>query len=710
MLGLALTSTLAGVACKGDPATSESNESPSPHAKAGTQRAPSRIESLKLDELGAQPGFLDQGPIYAAVRAGRAQAFLREIPLPGDVIREFARARQEIGFDPLTDDMLARFAIPEDAVISMTLGRPLGIDHIEPIRNGLRRDNRFLTALSKVMQDTEARKSEVVEVSVAIKVEETTRQAVPVPEAIDAPEEPPPPLDESPPPFVPEVPGGVIGGIAYDPGPPPLSPGERREIDELLAHADATALQFHFHIPSDDPDKILTELRTRIPPSELADAKTYCRGLEVEICAAGGRELFIARREKKAVVFDVLLYPGRYNGSAATRLPAAVEALEAPPATLEALEHMAGHASVYFDASAWVQAATLEQTSSAMLSLTWSGDDPRRDVDRRFREVDALRQLFDTTRLFDGLVASVHHERERTQLQASWLIGEGQQKLAQSTLTPPPIRVAVPSLAALCEGALLCGRSRGVPSPQQLGTSLGLGVYGNADALDDALGQADEAGAFLLLISTWPNALGTASWQLPLAEARGPEAALVRGLLDAIARIQGMGISVRSIEIDRRSLQAEYALYARVPASDLSLVSTLLAMAEMRLTPTTVDGIEGEVRELRIPEDDVPAVLMTREDSELLKNEEGKEIRHGWLALVDRPDRLAWLLNLSTDEGIEPMLYFEIADLWRLVSSVPDAAEELGFARTWASGRVFKAALVLDKGQPQLTMEIALLP
>lgn len=287
------------------------------------------------------------------------------------------------------------------------------------------------------------------------------------------------------------------------------------------------------------------------------------------------------------------------------------------------------------------------------------------------------------------------------------MLREDQRALAREVLAPPPLAVPVPSLAALCDGSLLCARSRGLPSPQTLGIKLGLGPYGSARVLEDALDRTDEMGAALVLVATWPNALGTGLWHLPLAEARGPEAALVRGLLDAVARIQGAGLSVRRLDVGRRSVQADYAAYLRVPVNDLGLVSTMLAMAELRMTPTTVTGIDGKVMMLRVPEDDVPAVLMTREDAETVKADDGTEVRHGWLAVVDAPDRLGWLLGLSTDDGHEPLLYGEIPELWRLVSSVPEAVDELGFARTWASERGMKAALLLDDGQPRLVIEVA---
>jgi hypothetical protein len=385
--------------------------------------------------------------------------------------------------------------------------------------------------------------------------------------------------------------------------------------------------------------------------------------------------------------------------------------MSAPRAELPAQARMAGHASAYVDAEALVELFEHELVGRALSDLRWNDTTPAESVTRRLDEAEQLRRMLEAPRLFQGLLASAHHDRDRTQLQITWPLREDQAALARSTLAPPPLVVPVPSLAALCDEALVCARSRGLPSPQELGTKLGMGIYGNPRKLEDALDEADEAAAAVLLASTWPNALGTLLWHVPLAEtSRGPEGAVVRGLLDAVARVQGLGLSVRRIDVGRRSLVADYAAYARVPVSDLSLVSTLLAMAEQRLTPTTVEGVEGTVSMLRIPEDDVPAVLMTREDPNTAENAEGKPVRYGWLTVVDDPARLSWLLGLPTDDGQEPLLYGEVPELWRLVASVPEAVDELGFARTWASDRSLKAALYLDDGQPRVLFEVALRP
>lgn len=721
VLSWVVVSTLACVGCKKDEPAAEDGGF---GADGKRKRAPARLEALTLDELGVQPGMLADGAVFVAVRAGTAQDFLRQIPLPGEVTRELAEARRELGFDPLTDDVLARFAIPPDAVVSMTLGRPVGTQSRKSLAKALRgRDDRFLGNVTRVLQESEALPAEIYE-KPPLPIEEATPPvpAMPAPTTPAMPAKPivfappvevtkPAPIAEPPPvaplldPFTPPPP---------PPPPPPIDPAERREIDELLRQGDGMALQFRIHIPSDDPSKIFGELRTRIDADAVRRGETTCRGLGVELCVAGGREVLVARRDGKAVVLDMLFFTGRSDrtADAEAQRGVIVEAIGARRAELPALAKLAGHAGAYLDAPALVELFEHERVGHALRELEWSTSGAAETIRRNFDEAEQLRRLLDAPRLFDGVLANAHHERDRTQLQITWPLREDQSALALAALAPPPLVVPVPTLAALCDGALLCARSRGLPSPQEVGTKLGMGIYGDGRQLEDALDAADEAAAAVVLASTWPNALGTLLWHMPLAEARGvgPEAAMVRGLLDAVARIQGAGLSVRRIDVGRRSVMGDYALYARVPVNDLGLVSTLLAMAEQRLVPTTVDGVEGTVSMLRIPEDDIPAVLMTREDPTTVKNAEGKEVRYGWLTLVDGTERLKWLLDMPTDDGEEPLLYGEIPDLWRLVASVPDAVDELGFARTWATDRTLKGALLLDDGQPRLLLDVALHP
>lgn len=708
LVPLAVVLVSPGFGCKKDEKLSGDGGSEVVLPSGRETAPPKRLETVKLERIGDAPGLLADGAAYASVRAGSAQEFLRHVPLPPEILRDLARARREIGFDPLVDDVLERFAIPKEAVISMTLGRPLGLSSSKGVAEKLRgRDDRFLKLVAQVLsEDTDKRYGAAVE---------TPRPVPPTePEPIEKLPDPPDPPDPMDPTGIEAgVPQGVIGGAIDtpddEPTPPAISEEERREIDQLQRENDAVAMQFRVHIPTDEPNRIFDEFRTRSDAGDRSKGEALCLGQATEFCIGDGRSLIIGRVDGKAVVLDMVLFTGRSYSEAdlEARRASVAEAMKAPEANLDVLEQMAGDASLYIDAEAMVTLFEHERIGSAINTLSWNSDEPREAIDRRLRQGESLRRMLAAPRLFEGLLANAHHQRNHTQLQVTWPLREGQQLLAAKSLTPPPLRVPVPAIDALCDGALFCGRSRGLPRPEQLGTSLGLGIYGDMRALDGAFRDADEMAAMLLLVSTWPNGLGSLMWHLPLGEARGPEAALVRGALDALGRIQGFGFSVRSVDVGRRSLQASYAAYARVPSGDLALVNTALALAEMRMTATIVEGIQGPVMMLRAPDDDIPAILMSRNDPEAVAGDDGKDVSHGWLTVVDDPKRLAWLLDLPTDDGATPFAYGEIPDLWRLMATVPDVVDELGFARTWATERAFKVSLGIDEGKLQLVMDLA---
>ncbi len=682
------------------------------------ERAPQRAEPLALGDLDERAGMLSGGAVFVAVRAGVAQDALRQIPLPSDVTREFAEARRDLGFDPISDDVLARFSIPSDGVVTMTLGRPLGVASRRAVAKSLQgRNDLFLGFVSRALRgDPEP----PVDPLFPPKPEPPQVEPIPGEPSQVEPAPPTPPLGSSvpqreepiPPPISPPPEPWPIEPLPPPPPPPSLTPTERSALDDLLHHADGMAMQFQLRVPSDDPARIVDELRTRLGSEYVKEGTALCHGLSVDLCLAGSNDALLVRRDGKAAVLDLIAFTGRMaeHADAKARHSVLVEALDTRQAELPGLAAMAGHGSLYLDAAAFGDLLEHERTIAAIRDLSWSDPNPADGLARHLDEIERLRRLLEAPRLFDGVLVNAHYERDRAQLQITWPLREGQAGLAREVLTPPPLAVPVPTLAGLCDGSLACARSRGLPSPQQLGTKLGLGIYGDPRQLEDALDAHDEGATALVLASTWPNALGTLLWHAPLSETRGggPEAALARSLLDAVGRIQGFGLGVRRVDVGRRAVIADFAAYARVAASDLALVGTLLAMAEQRLTTTTVQGVEGTVSMLRIPEDDLPSVLMTREDPETVASAEGKPVRYGWLTLVDGPERLAWLLGLPTDDGEEPFVYGEIPDLWRLVATVPDAVDELAFARTWAAGRTVKAALRLDDGQPHLLVEAAL--
>jgi len=124
-------------------------------------------------------------------------------------------------------------------------------------------------------------------------------------------------------------------------------------------------------------------------------------------------------------------------------------------------------------------------------------------------------------------------------------------------------------------------------------------------------------------------------------------------------------------------------------------------MGGLQPSETTVAGVEGVVDIVRIPEDDVPAVLLIRTDPDKVEVE-GKPTDYGWAVLADGTDRLSWLLGLARDDGQGPAAYFEVPDAMPIVSGIEDLDQELSFARTWLGGRSFRFALYIDGGEPRI--------
>lgn len=77
-----------GFGCKKDETAASDDGTPRSHTGGRTRGDPARLPAMKLESLGDQPGFVVDGAVFAAVRAGTAQDFLRQIPLPGEITRE----------------------------------------------------------------------------------------------------------------------------------------------------------------------------------------------------------------------------------------------------------------------------------------------------------------------------------------------------------------------------------------------------------------------------------------------------------------------------------------------------------------------------------------------------------------------------------------------------------------------------------------------
>jgi hypothetical protein len=666
---------------------------------------PERVEIRPMTPIGPQPGFVDGGLVYVVMNVGEVQSFLQSLPLPSDVVRDLAEVGSELGFDPRVDDLRRRFALADDARVSMTLLRPLG-RNAASVRADLARGGPLLEAWASGGSTPTEKPIERVLVEPAPPAEVAVPKEA-VPPAAPAEEKAAPPSTGgsfdiepiSPPPEPPpELP-------PPEPPKPVLSPEIVREADAARGRASTLALHFRFHVPVTDPAPLRDDLR-RISRSdaESSRARELCRTVaRASLCMADDDYAFVVREEDHAHVLDIVVFTAPSKREDGQQLAIVREALAAPPAALPALAELGGDAAAYLHAPAIVGVTEVVALGQAARSLEWSTPDSRGEtVDRRLRQLDAVERMSQSTVLFDGLQLEADRDGERLQAVLRWRARAESRATAESIFVGAPVRAKVPTLAALCEGAIACARTRGLPRPSTFAEALATGVWAEDQrALENRLDAGDEMAALQLFVSTWPNLLAAATRWPEQEIGRGPEAALARSVVDAVGRIEGFGASLRSLSADRRRVQMGYVVYLRALAQDVAMLRGFARMAGLQPSETTVAGVEGVVDIVRVPENDVPAVLLIRTDPDKVEVE-GKPTDYGWAVVADGTDRLAWLLGLARDDGQGPAAYLEIPDALPLVTGIRDVDEELSFARTWLGGRSFRFALYIDGGEPRI--------
>jgi hypothetical protein len=200
----------------------------------------------------------------------------------------------------------------------------------------------------------------------------------------------------------------------------------------------------------------------------------------------------------------------------------------------------------------------------------------------------------------------------------------------------------------------------------------------------------------VLLLETWPNAIGTVAL-LPGTAVSPPESFVVQNVMDIGSRVLGLGFSVRSLRMNHGSVTGDWVAYARVSAGDLTAARGFLQMAELRMAPVTIPEVEGRVEFTPLPDDDLPGNYYAVYDPHAGTGD------WGWAVLADGDDRVRWLAGREHDDGAVPLVYLEFGDLWRLVSADDGGARELGFAQSWLSGRWIRGQVGLtNDGAPEL--------
>lgn len=635
----------------------------------------SRMPPLPTSELSPAPGFLAGGTVYLALRPGKAQRFLQGLPLGPSVVRDIARAGNDLGFDPRVDDVAARLGVDPDAVVSATLFRPLTA-HAPAVRELLQRG----TVLPPdPFPGLGATPSDIAPFP--------DRKVHPVPdrEPIPAPVyQPPPPVYQPPP-------------------PAPIKPSP--DQGELARKAGTLGTHHRVLLPMRDPSPLLATLRRLADKNrDRPEILGLCGQLgPAELCTGGSSELLLVRSADNTVAIDIFIFSARTGGAAdPERVPVIKEALAAPVASLAALTTLRGDFAAYVDADNLPAVHEVESLASAASSLRWDSG----DVQRHLAAAAGLATLRETRRLFAGARLEVSADGDTLQSTFQWEPRDDAAREALGRiLSRKPAAASVPTLSGLCDGSLMCMRSAGLPSPAAF-DELAVGLYARPEReVNRALNSANDLGALVVFLETWPNLLAAVQ-RWPREQSGRVESVMISQALDAVGRIEGMGGSLRSLHRSRGSFSGDFIGYMRLQGQDLALIRSLLSLAGVRLSPVSLPQIPGKIESASIPDVDVPASLLLLTDPGTVRADD-RDIEVGWAMIADSNDRLAWMLGLERSAAVMPAFYFELPDLWQLVVATGDGPRELGFAQAWLTGRSLRVAADIIEGRLRVDMQLA---
>lgn len=656
-----------------------------------------RIPPLPAADVGLAPGFLAGGFVYVAVRPGKVQRWLQALPLAPDVVRDIARAGNELGFDPRVDDVAARLGVDPDGVISMTLMRPLTAQ-APAVRAALQRGD----GLPNPWPGAGATPSDLA----------------PLPFDRRTPPEPPPPPIPPPQPF-PAATGGdapVYDRLDPPPATPPIAPyvppqpiqpfPTKPAQSDLARQAGALGFHSRIYVPVRDASLLLSPMRRAagkdINRPEIAGV---CGQLApTDLCTGESDFLLVVRSAEGAVAVDFFNFE---SGSGAAhdgeRTAAIVDAVKNTAISqVPALATLRGDAVAYVDSDQLPAVHEVVSLSRAVRRLSWSSESVRDVLD----EAAALAQLRETRRLFKGMRLEVTAEADTLQASLQWEPSDDDAKqVFTRVMTRTPAAAPVPTLAGLCDGGLACMRTAGIPRLAGF-EELATGAYARPSRdFGELLDDTDEFGALQLLLETWPNAIGAVQ-RWPKQEGGRMEVALIGQAMEAAGRVEGMGGALRSLHAGGRNPTGDFVAYSRVQGGELALMRTMLALGGVRFNAINLPAVPGKVEQAALPDDDVPASLLLVTDPDKVRVGDA-DVEIGWATFADSTDRLTWLLGLPRDATPSPAFYFELPDLWRLVSAIEGGAGELNFAQGWLSGRSLRLAADVVDGRVRFDLQLA---
>ncbi len=629
----------------------------------------SRIPPLPAAELGPSPGFVAGGLLYMAMRPGKVQRWLQALPLGPDVVRDLARAGNELGFDPRVDDVATRLGLDPDAVVTATLLRPLGDP--APVRALLQR-------------------------------------------GVDLPPNPFPGITPSdidpgynrmqPPPVAPTLDPLQPVQPIYQPPPPPPITKPSVDQNELARRAGALGTHSRIHVPIKDLGLALAPLRRLADKSRAPELDSLCGQLgRSELCTGSSRELLLIRSAEAAVAIDFFTFNAD-TGSAvdSERLAAVQQALTAPIASLAALTTLRGDFVVYADADAVPAVQEVISVAEAIGRRAWYPEGVQRSLD----QAAAVAALRETRRLFAGARLEIVVEGDTLQSTFQWEPrDDAAREQLTRLLTRSPAAASVPTISGLCDGSLACMRTAGFPALSGF-DELAAGLYAKPEReLTDRVGQAGEWGALVLFLETWPNFIGAAQ-RWPKQQGGRIETAMLGQAIEAIGRVEGMGGSLRSFHVQRGNPSGDFIGYSRLQGQDLALIRSLMGLGGVRVAPVTLPQVAGKVDQAQIPDADIPASLYLVTDPGTVRAGD-RDIETGWAMVADSNDRVAWMMGLERSAAVLPAFYLELPDLWQLFATIDDASRELNFAQSWLSGRSARLAADVVDGRLRIDFQLA---
>ncbi len=399
-----------------------------------------------------------------------------------------------------------------------------------------------------------------------------------------------------------------------------VEPGAR--ISASLRRVAPELLHGRVHAPVEDRPRFEAALAARLATWPSSEGAGICAALAPHTACLGDRStLLVVRPVADGYVADLL------RGARALELEPVRAALARPSSSRAELDELGGDASLLLDGP------------EALAALPAS------------ERLDSLRA---DNPLFAALQIELVRQDERLTARARWLASEAGRERLAAALELDGVDADVPSLAALCEGAIACARSRGLPNPQRF-VALATGRYRDPRALAARLDSPEAA--LILLLEGWPHALASLA-MLPSGASSTAEAMLLQSATELGVRVLGFGFAWHD--------EGRIA-YARTNAADLDGIESFAALAGIELAPTQLAGVEGLAKRGPSPSAALGSRLYT------LRDPDGA---WGWAITADADARLAWLAGLAHDDGAVPLVYVEVGRIDRLLAASPALARQ----------------------------------